>query len=310
MSTFHEGVDPVRLRFMLERSAVLAQYCAIERPTNMQTARFAKKLGVSTGALYRLAKAWRLLPKLKGMGGARVKPERKPKLSETVMRIIEGVIVDRGPGSSVKKIYQAVCKECQSAAINPPTLSAVHERVMKARSEARPPDTTRRFSVFQCRVDLPVAYDGHIRAPYITGIIDLPSKRIINLSISFGTPDSLAVAVQALLADRHGREGITRITVPTKKLAELSKEIEHPLEAAGRNYSAPALLGRAIDTLNILHRSYPGADEKLAKKIVGRMNSALSEHEAIIVIEAAIKAHNHKCGDTWEKSGSEPGNFG
>ena len=296
MSIFHEGVDPVRLESMIERRDVLVRYCKIERPTAVQTARYAKKLGISAGSLYHLVRAWRIAPELKAMGGARIKQERVPKLSCEVMQIITETIEDRGAGSSVKKINETVRDSCVASGLEPPTLSAVHERVMKARTLAKPADQSRRFSAFQCRVDLPVKFDGRIAAPYVTGIIDLPSKRIINSSIAIGTAEPFEVAVRALLHERRRLGGETLVLVPTKKLKNLAKEINHPLGSAGRENSAPALLGRRIDRLPILHRSYPGADEKLAKKITGRMNTALSQEDAVVTVAAALDAHNDERG--------------
>lgn len=293
MTPFEEGVDPVRLASVLERRDVLERYCAIERPSAEQTARHAEELGVSIGRLYIMAKAWRILPELRGIGGARVKQDRKPKLAGRVVSIIEQAIAIAGAGTSATQIYEKVCTECEDAGIDPPTLSAVHERVMKARSRAVPADCTRRFSVFQCRIDLPVERSGTILAPYITAVIDLPSKRIRNATISMGAPAALERAVESLLEDRTGCDRPTCILVPTKKLPELSMKFVHPLEPAGRGNTSSALLGRRIDILPILHRTYPGADAKLARKTAGRMNSALSEAEAFAIIELAIKAHNH-----------------
>ena len=297
MSSFEEGVDPVRLASIIERRDVLARYCAIERPSAEQTASHAAQLGLSAGRLYIMARAWRILPELRGIGGARVKQDRKPKLARQVVSIIEKAIASAGATASATQIHAKVLIACEEQQLDPPTLSAVHERVMKARSHAASDDRTHRFSVFQCRVDLPVERSGEIHAPYITAVLDLPSKRIRNEIIAMGAPATLERAIGSLLEDVPETGSRTPILVPTKKMPVLSKRFGDRLQPAGRDNTASALLGRRIDTLPILHRTYPGADAKLVRKTAGRLNSALSEAQAVTVIELAIRSHNQAHGE-------------
>ena len=298
MSPFEEGVDPVRLASNLERREILQRYCAIEHPSAAEAASHAAELGVGVGRLQSMAKAWRTLPELRKIGGAQVKQERKPKLAEQVVSVIEKAIASAGAGASATQIHAEVLIACEEQNVDPPTLSAVHERVMKARSRATPDDRTHRYSVFQCRVDLPVQRSGVIFAPYITAVLDLPSKRIRNEIIAMGEPATLERAIGSLLEDMSEAGPRTPILVPSKKLPDLAKKFGDRLSPAGRNNTASALLGRKIDTLPILHRTYPGADAKLERKTVGRMNSALTEAEALTVVALAINAHNQAHAET------------
>lgn len=298
MSPFEEGVDPVRLASILERREILQRFCAIEQPSAAEAASHADELGVSVGRLHIMAKAWRLLPELKKIGGAHVKHERKPKLAKQVVSMIEEAIASTGAGASATKIHAEVLTACEEQHVDPPTLSAVHERVMKARSRAAPDDRTHRYSVFQCRVDLPVQRSGVIFAPYITAVLDLPSKRIRNEIIAMGTPATLEGAIESLLEEEPETGSSTPILVPTKRMPDLSKRFGDRIRSAGRNNTASALLGRRIDTLPILHRTYPGADAKLVRKTVGRLNSALTEAEALTVVSLAINAHNRSHEET------------
>ena len=113
-----------------------------------------------------------------------------------------------------------------------------------------------------------------------------------------GAPATLEGAIESLLEEEPETGSSTPILVPTKRMKDLSKRFGDRIHSAGRNNTASALLGRRIDTLPILHRTYPGADAKLVRKTVGRLNSALTEAEALTVVSLAINAHNRSHEET------------
>lgn len=287
-----DGIEPVRRTAILNRAAVLKRYCAIPHPTEAETASHAAMIGVSVNRFLTIVKAWRALPRAEAIDGAKVKPDRTPKLHDAAMAVLQEAIQTLGPSGSITELEAFVRTRCEAKGIEPPSMAAVHYRVMKARSETNLGVDGAGFVVFQCRAQIPVSTQGKIVFPWLTGAIALPTKSIIHPSVSIGEPEILEPLVCKLLDERGRTRGGAPIYVPATKRRKLSPKIRKEVISAGTHLTASMLLGSRLGNMTIFHRPYPGMHSKLARRLGGQMNSALHAEDAKAAIIQAVETHN------------------
>lgn len=290
-----DKIEPIRLAAIKKRARVLAAYCEIDSPTESDTAEHAAKIGVSPHRFYIMAKAWKLRPQIEQIGGASIKADRIPKIPGEVLTILGDVMRDLGPSAPLSKIDVLVRRRCAAKLIEAPSPAAIHYRVMKLRSAQELPQDLVGHVIFQCRPQIPVRVGGKIRSPWLTGAIRLPSKQIVHPAVTFGKPEDLMIVIKQLLADRHGNSEPSKIFVGTTAFRALPANVKKKVKPAGKALTASVLLGRRLDKLTILHRAHPDMDAKLARRIAGKMNTALNSDEAKELILNAVASHNANC---------------
>lgn len=289
---YMEKIEPTRLAAIKKRARILAKYCEIASPTESDTAEHAAKIGVSPHRFYIMAKAWKLRPQIEQIGGASIKADRVPKIPREVLTILGDVMRDLGPSASLSKIDALVRKRCAAKSIEAPSPTAIHYRVMKLRSAQELPQDLVGHVIFQCRPQIPVRVDGKIRSPWLTGAIRLPSKRIVHPIVTIGEPEDVIAIIERLRGrleeDIKGRN----IFVGTTAFHALPTIVKKKVKPAGKALTASVLLGRRLDNLTILHRAHPDMDAKLARRVVGKLNTALDPDEAKELILNAVASHN------------------
>ena len=128
-----ESVEPVRLAAIRRRARMLAQYCEIAEPTEQVLASHAAEVGVSPHRFYIMARAWKARPDIGQIGGAIVKVDRVPKISEGVLTVLTEVMQELGPSAPLSQIDALMRKRCAARSIEAPSTAAIHYRVMKLR---------------------------------------------------------------------------------------------------------------------------------------------------------------------------------
>lgn len=287
------GVDPVRMADVLKRKSLLEEFSRLEEPDDSDVATFAAAMGVSSNRFRTIHKAWELRPHAEAISGAAIKQDRQPKIDEQALAILCKTVEEMGVDHSGLAIAREVEKRCRSAGISSPSRTAVHYRLMKFRSGTGF-NSGAGYSVFQCRFQLPVTTTDGIRSPWLTAAIDLASGQILHAEVTIGVPAALDGPVRTLLKDFDPKTSSVDVYVPTKKVPTLPSDLRLLVKPAGNARSGSVLLGSRIGGLNVLHRDYPGADDKLARRIHGRMNTALSPAQAKAIISRAVQQHNDK----------------
>lgn len=290
-----DKIEPIRLAAIKKRARVLAAYCEIASPTESDTAEHAAEIGVSPHRFYIMAKAWKLRPQVEQIGGASIKADRVPKIPGEVLTILGDIMRDLGPSASLSKIDALVRKRCATKSIEAPSPAAIHYRVMKLRSAQDLPRDLVGHVVFQCRPQIPVRVSGKILSPWLTGAIRLPSKRIVHPVVTIGEPEDVTATIERLFGEFEGNIEGRNIFVGTTAFHALPTNVKKKVKPAGKALTASVLLGRRLDNLTILHRAHPDMDAKLARRIVGKMNTALNPDEAKELILNAVASHNANC---------------
>ncbi|WP_156441710.1 hypothetical protein [Sphingomonas sp. CCH19-C6] len=290
MSLDHH-IEPIRMSAVLRRKAILQQYCSIEKPTAADAKRFADAMGLGLSRFTQMAKAWRTLPDVTTIQGATVKADRKPKLSKAVVDLLEATIARMGASTPATSIEREFRWACADRDLDPPSSAAIHYRIMKARAKTSEEVHENGLALFQCRFQVPVDTPAGIQSPWITAAIKLPTKEIICPQIGIGMPSDFKTCLDALSAEGNDLS-VQSVFIPTRKLRALSKKTSLALLAAKKARSGPVLIGSRIGGINVFHRPYPNADDKLARRLWGRLNSPLSPEEAQAVILHAIATHN------------------
>lgn len=286
-----DGIDPVRMADVLKRKALLEEFSRLKDPKEGDLATFAAAMGVSCNRFRTIHKAWLLRPDAEAISGATIKQDRQSKIEGEALAILGRTVEDMGVGHSGLAIAREVETRCRRAGVAPPSRTAVHYRLMKYRSDAGF-GSDEGYSVFQCRLQLPVSTPEGIRSPWLTGAIDLATGRILHETVTIGEAADLAGTVRAVHAHNISSTDGAEIYVATKKLPTLPSELRPLVTPAGKARSGSVLLGSRIGGLTVLHRDYPGGDEKLARRVRGRMNSALSPAQAKAIIGDAVLRHN------------------
>ena len=286
-----ENIEPVRLAAIKKRARVLATYCAIAEPTEQDLASHAAEVGVSPHRFYIMARAWKARPDIGQIGGAIVKVDRVPKIPGGVLTILTDVMHELGPSAPLSQIDALVRKRCAARSIEAPSAAAIHYRVMKLRSSQDLPQDLVGHVVFQCRPQIPVRSRGETRSPWLTGAIELPSKRIVHPIVTIGEPEDVSAIIERLLIDRE-ELATSEIFVGTTLFRALPPGLKQKARPAGRALTASVLLGSRLGNLTILHRTHPDMDAKLARRIKGQLNSALTPEEAQASILDAVASHN------------------
>ena len=285
-------IEPVRLLNITKRARVLARYCAIAEPTEHDLASHAAEVGVSPHRFYIMARAWKARPDVEHIGGATVKVDRVPKIPAVVLTILTEVMQELGPSALLSKIDALVRKRCADKSIEAPSPAAIHYRVMKLRSSQDLPQDLVGHVVFQCRPQIPVRSGGKIRSPWLTGAIELPSKRVTHPFVTIGEPEDVTGIIERLLDDHGGDVANSPIYVSATCHRRLPAHLLKIAEPAGKTLTGSVLLGRRLGNLTILHRAHPGMDAKLARRLEGTMNNALKPKGARELIFDAVAVHN------------------
>lgn len=290
MSTM-DNIEPVRLATIKKRANVLAKYCAIAEPTDQDLASHAAEIGVSPHRFYIMAKAWKAQPQVGKIGGASVKVDRVPKIPESVLTILEDVMQKLGPSAPLSEIDALVRERCAAKSIEAPSPAAIHYRVMKLRSLQKLRTDLVGHVVFQCRPQFPVIVGAKIRSPWLTGAIELPTKRIVHPLVTIGDRGDVSAIVERLGGDKGGLAP-PQIFVGTTLFRGLPEKLRKKARPAGKALTASVLLGSRLSNLTILHRAHPDMEAKLARRIQGQLNSALTPEEAQASILDAVASHN------------------
>ncbi len=292
MTIIFDGVDPVRLKSVLERKRVLEAYCAIEKPTGRQTSDHAASLGMQQSQFYNLVRAWKLRSSPSDIIGAQPPKQRKPRIDQRVVDIIGQAINNEGPEASIGSVSKEVKKSCAKQQLAMPSRNTIQERIMKARSVRQNDDPRPRNIAFQARFEIPVNHRGEIKAPHIAGILQMPIGTITHFQILIGAPADIIRVVEDFLATMDAGDDSPPVLASGKVIAQTRNEFRPRLRIRPKDCTGSALIGRVLGGQSILHLNHPKADEKLERKVRAGLNNALSPTEAITAVEDAIAKHN------------------
>lgn len=201
-------LHPYKVEEAERRTALVAEFAEIERPTRAVAALYAERLGIRIRMFYHLVRTYR------DQGAIRPRYARSrrtsSRLSPAVEKLICAEIAKKGPGASALEIAERVAARCKTAKLPVPSASTVRTRLLKVRRGGAPTLAYPELVLVSTAINVNVLVAERRVAAWLTLLLHTPTASLLSHHISAGSA-SVEEAIMTLLSAAEARQNATHV---------------------------------------------------------------------------------------------------